>query len=151
MHGFSGKVKAAPTGDADPALLLEAGTVRAGGRELEVEESSFSGKAFVLKFKGIDSEGSARALIGADLALEGLPEPPKGAVWVADLKGIKVQDEAGAELGEVTGVYPTGANDVYEVQPPEGPSFLVPAVKEFVLKIDLKAKVMKVKLIPGLK
>lgn len=46
--------------------------------------------------------------------------------FIADLIGLKVQDEDGTELGTVKDVIETGANDVYEVEMADGRSLLCP-------------------------
>ena len=50
--------------------------------------------------------------------------------FIADLIGLKVQDEDGKELGTVKDVIETGANDVYEVEMADGKSLLLPAIKQ---------------------
>jgi len=60
-----------------------------------------------------------------------------------------VEDETGRNLGEVTGVYQTGANDIYEITGPAG-EMLFPALKHLVLGVDLKARRLRVRLPEGM-
>lgn len=156
FHGFSGKVKALSLTDV-PEHLLKADKIwilrpREEPRSLKLEDASFTGKGFILKFSGLDSKETAGFLVGAELALprEGLPDLPAETFYVASLQGLRVVDEEGLDLGELAGVYPTGANDVYEIRPEGGPTYLIPATQEVVKKVDLEARRITVHLLPGL-
>jgi 16S rRNA processing protein RimM len=156
VHGLRGKVKAASSGDF-PEHLLDAPEVwltRPGAKpeQKRLEEASFSGQSFLLKLEGLDSIETARPWIGATVALErsSLPELDGDWFYVASLQGMLVQDPDGRPLGKVKAVYPTGANDVYEIQPPEGDPYLIPAIRQVVRHIDPKAGRMTVVLMDGL-
>ncbi|WP_313526065.1 ribosome maturation factor RimM [Anaerotignum sp.] len=72
--------------------------------------------------------------------------------YTRDLYGLKVVTDDGEELGELTKVYVTGANDVYAVQKgPEGKELLIPAIKDCIKNVDIKEGVMTVKLLEGLR
>ena len=49
--------------------------------------------------------------------------------FIADLIGLKVQDEDGKELGTVKDVIETGANDVYAVEMADGKSLFAIILK----------------------
>ena len=70
--------------------------------------------------------------------------------FIADLIGLKVQDEDGAELGTVKDVIETGANDVYEVEMADGRSLLLPAIKQCILNVDVENGMMQVHVLEGL-
>ena len=69
---------------------------------------------------------------------------------VKDLDGCQVVTESGEVLGIFKDVYPTGANDVFAVRN-EKRELLIPALKEVVREIDLKARRIVVVLPPGLR
>lgn len=72
--------------------------------------------------------------------------------YTRDLYGLKVVTDDGEELGELTKVYVTGANDVYAVQKgSEGKELLIPAIKDCIKNVDIKEGVMTVKLLEGLR
>ena len=50
-------------------------------------------------------------------------------------------------MGKITDIIQTGANDIYVVNN----KILIPAVKQYILNIDIKNKIMHVKLINGLR
>ena len=58
--------------------------------------------------------------------------------------------EQGEEIGKITDVIFTGANDVYEITAKPDRKILVPAVKEFILGVNIKDKKITVKLIEGM-
>ena len=77
-------------------------------------------------------------------------ELPADTYWIHEIVGLHVKTEDGVLLGAITEVLPTGANDVYEVQPAEGGPFLIPAIAEVVRSVDLLTGVMVVRLPEGL-
>jgi len=74
----------------------------------------------------------------------------KDEYFIADLIGLKVQDEDGKELGTVKDVIETGANDVYEVEMADGRSLLLPAIKQCILNVDVENGTMQVHVLEGL-
>ena len=58
--------------------------------------------------------------------------------------------EDGTELGKITDVLQTGANDVYVVQQEDGQEVLIPAIRDCVLNVDLEAGIMTLHLLDGL-
>ncbi len=77
-------------------------------------------------------------------------ENPAPGYRVKDLDGCAVVTESGETLGLLKDVYPTGANDVFVVRG-EQREYLVPALKDVVLEIDLAARRILVRLPPGLR
>ena len=54
--------------------------------------------------------------------------------------------------GTITDVSKTGANDVYAVKKPEDKKeLLIPAIKDCILKVDIKENTMTVHLLEGLR
>ncbi len=78
------------------------------------------------------------------------PELPEGRYYFHELLDLDVVDEAGIVLGTLSEILETGANDVYVVKDPTGHELLLPAIPEVVLNVDLEAKTIKVRLLPGL-
>ncbi|MBP3628458.1 MAG: 16S rRNA processing protein RimM, partial [Anaerotignum sp.] len=69
-----------------------------------------------------------------------------------DLYGMKVVTDEGEELGELVKIYETGANDVYAVKKAEDKKeLLIPAIKDCILKVDIKDHTMTVHLLEGLR
>ena len=63
---------------------------------------------------------------------------------------MRVIDEDDKELGELTDVMETGANDVYVIKLSGGGELLLPAIKQCILSVDVNEAVMKVHVLEGL-
>ena len=100
---------------------------------------------WVLKLKGVDTPEDAETLRGALLQIpESQLHPlPEGQFYRFQIIGLLAVTRDGRELGPVKDVLETPANDVYQVQTPNG-ELLVPALPDFVLKVDLEAGKMVV-------
>jgi 16S rRNA processing protein RimM len=66
-----------------------------------------------------------------------LPKLPEGEFYYHELIGLRVVDEQDQELGVLTEILETGANDVYVVTSPDGTELLFPAIEEVFLGVDL--------------
>ena len=106
----------------------------------------------ILKLKGIDDRTGAEKHKGENIYIgkEDLRDLPEGTYHIFDLIGLQVMDEEGNTLGTLSDVIQNSAQDIYEIERENKGKFLVPAVEEFILDIDLKTKTMKVKLIEGM-
>lgn len=106
----------------------------------------------LLKLKGVDDRGAADRLrqlyvmveLGSAIPLE------EGEFYLYQLIGLEVRDEAGETLGTLTEVLETRANDVYVVKSPRYGEILIPVLNETILKTDIAAKVITVRLPDGL-
>ena len=97
--------------------------------------------AVLLSLAGYDSPETARALVGRLIALpraEARPAPP-GHAYPWQLAGCRVELEDGRVVGELRGVEPSPAHDLWIVCG-SGGEHLIPAVPEIVREVDLDAK-----------
>lgn len=78
-----------------------------------------------------------------------VPALPEGQVYKYELVGLNVIDDSNNELGTVTEIIETGANDVYVVKK-DDKEILLPAIPDVILKVDMKKKMITVHLIDGL-
>jgi 16S rRNA processing protein RimM len=109
-------------------------------------------EGLLLGFKGVttpEQAGRYRNQI-LSIAASEASELPEGEFYFHKLLDLEVVDEAGNPLGTLTEILETGANDVYVVTASAGRELLLPAIPEVVLDVDLDAKTMKVRLLPGL-
>jgi len=74
----------------------------------------------------------------------------EGTYYVHQIVGLEVWTAEGEFLGPVTEVLFTGGNDVYVVKSREG-EVLIPAITDVVLKVDLEAGRLTVRLPAGLR
>ncbi|WP_026891265.1 ribosome maturation factor RimM [Lacrimispora aerotolerans] len=154
-HGVKGEVKVFPTTD-DPARFKSLKKVMLDtGREhmdLEIQGVKFFKNMVILKFKGFDSIDEIEKYKGKDLLISRDQAVKLGPDenFIIDLIGLRVVTEDGAELGTLTDVIKTGANDVYEVRTGEGKDVLLPAIKECVLGVDIEEGIVTVHIMDGL-
>ena len=73
---------------------------------------------------------------------------PEGSYFLQDILGARVVDEQGKEIGRLAEVLERPASRIYVVQGET--EHLIPAVPEFILKIDAEAGVVTVRLIEGM-
>ncbi len=64
--------------------------------------------------------------------------------------GFKVEDEAGAELGEIVAVDDSTMNVLFVIEQPDGDEMLLPAHEEFIVKLEKKKRKVTVTLPEGL-
>lgn len=84
------------------------------------------------------------------IAAEDVPVLGQDEYRVDSILGLRVVTVEGEELGVVSEIIATRANDVYAVRGPQG-DILLPAVKQVIVAVDLGAGVMTVKLLDGMR
>ena len=154
-HGIRGEVKVYPTTDEPERFrLLETVILdaRDGQKELEIENVRFFKNQVILKFRGVDNINDVERYKGTDLLIPREEALPLGENenFIADLIDMRVVTDAGEELGVLTDVIETGANDVYVVRTPEGKELLLPAIRDCILDVDVEEKRMRVHVLEGL-
>lgn len=154
-HGVRGEVKVFPTTDDVKRFNRLKKVLLDTGKEtltLEIENVKFFKQFAILKFKGIDNIDDIEKYKGKPLFVEraNAVRLRKNEYYIADLKGLRVIDEAGEDFGILRDVMETGANDVYVVDRPDGKEVLLPAIRECILKVDLEQGVMQVHIMDGL-
>lgn len=113
-----------------------------------VERSIPHKGGITLKIEGVDDRNAAEDLRGAEFVIDRseVAELPEGSFYLFDLIGLKVVTYDGRDLGEVVQIMQGGANDVYETSS----GVLIPGIKQIVVKIDIKDRLMVIHPIPGL-
>lgn len=154
-HGVKGELKVFPTTD-DPRrfkrlkeVILDTGKERFS---LEIEGVKFLKQMVILKFKGLDGRDDVERYRRASLlvARENAVKLEEGEYFRADLIGLTVRDEDGAEIGRLKDVLETGANDVYVIALDDGRELLLPAIRQCVLEVDVPAGFLRVHVLEGL-
>lgn len=146
-HGLRGEVKILPWADS-PEFLLQFDTFYLAGKPMRVESSRVHGTCVLCKFAGVDDCNAAQLLRGkvVSFAREDA-EIPEDMVFIADLIGLPVFAE-GRQIGKLEDVLQTPANDVYVIRGEK--SYMIPAVEEFVEKVDPEQGEIHVRLIEGM-
>lgn len=155
-HGVRGEVKVFPTTD-DPtrfkklkSVILDTGKEQL---ELEITGVKFFKNMVILKFKGIDDINDVEKYRKKSLYVtrEHAVKLKKDEYFIADLIGLKVISDEDEELGKISDVLQTGANDVYVISKPGVEDLLLPAIKECVKAVDISGGIMQVHLLLGLR
>ena len=148
-HGLRGEVKVESLTDFSQRFR-KGSKLWLAGVERTVELGRIQGKTVILKLEGVNSRDAAEALRGAELTVPDLLEITEEDVYYQhDILGIRVEDEAGNELGKVDDVLSTGSNDVYVVHGERG-ELLLPALDDVVKQVDLDARRIVVDVPEGL-
>lgn len=152
-HGIRGEVKIQPWTDV-PEDLADFESFYIDGVEYQVSVSRLHKGMLLVKFSGVDTIEAAEKLrnktVFADSSLFELEE---GVYFQRDLLGLLVYDAVtGEKYGEITDIFSTGANDVYELTSDgEDPvKRLIPAIKDCIQSVDIDAGEMKITPMPGL-
>lgn len=89
-----------------------------GWRDYKVAAGHSQGKGIVAQLEGFDDRDHAAELIDSDIAIfrDQLPLLPAGEYYWTDLEGLRVLTLDGVELGKVSHLFETGANDVLVVK-----------------------------------
>jgi 16S rRNA processing protein RimM len=105
----------------------------------------------ILQFQGVNDRNEADLLREqyVMVAFEDAVPLDEDEFYLFQAIGLKVFTEEGENLGEVTEILETGANDVYVVHGQRG-EILLPAIDECIIDIDLDAGTMTVHLLDGL-
>ena len=137
-HGIRGEVKVFPTTDDVKRFKKLKETILDTGKEkltLEIESVKFFKQFVILKFKGFDNINDIEKYKNKSLYVtrENAVRLRRNEYFIADLIGLAIYDEDSQQIGTLTDVLQTGANDVYIIEMTDGRELLLPAIKECVL------------------
>jgi len=104
-----------------------------------------------MKLKEINDRDDAESLIGSYIFVkkEDRVQLPSDTFFTDDLIGCTVQDEGKNILGVLKEIMKLPAQDVYVVES-DGKELMIPAVREFILSVDVNQRLVTVRLIDGL-
>ncbi|MGQ9780121.1 MAG: ribosome maturation factor RimM [Bacillota bacterium] len=154
-QGNRGEVKAMPlTGHLERFDVLRAVVAWKDGRARPLTLTAWRAwrNFIVLGFAELTTIGEAETLRGAMICVRAEERAvlPTDEYYHDDLFGLQVLTEEGRALGRVTEILVTGANDVLVVKDEAGGEVLLPALREVIVRVDLSAKQMLVRPLPGL-
>lgn len=145
-HGVRGEIKVLPWADG-PEFLLDFHRIKIEDREYCVDGCRIQKNCNLLKLKGVETVEDAQLLRGKIVEVF-REDAPADMIFVAELIGITVYAEA-QEIGKITDVLDYPGNKVYVVEGEH--TYMIPAVKAYVLSIDIEEGCMQVKLIEGMR
>ena len=141
-HGVRGIVRVRSyTADPDDLVAYGALSDEAGARRFQVTLTGHVKGLLLARVDGVDDRDAAEALRGTDLhiARAALPPTEGDEYYHVDLLGLSAVGADGSALGRVSAIHDHGAGPIVEIQPPDGPSTLVPFTRERVPAVDLAA------------
>jgi 16S rRNA processing protein RimM len=137
-HGIRGEVRV-KIFTRDPAALGDYGPLRDGaGRTFKVVSVRPAKEVSIVRFKDIVTREAAEALNGTALFIDRSALPAdlgEEEFYHADLIGLAVLDDGGAEIGTVAAIHDFGAGDILEVARKDGPSVMVPFTRAAVPEV----------------
>ena len=122
-----------------PERLVRGREFVIGDRRYHLHDARIQGTVATITLDEVEDRSAAEALRGAWLLTPKaeLPALPAGEYYIHELVGLRVESPEGEQLGVLTDVLFTGANEVYVVRTPHGLLYL-PAVEDVVRKVDIK-------------
>ena len=145
-HGVRGEVKVLPWLDS-PEDLLDFGRVRIDDRDYTVQSCRIQKTCNLLKLTGIDTVEQAQALRGKTVHLY-RSDIDDEVIFAAELFDMDVYAN-GELIGKITDVLDYPGNKVYVISGEH--DYMIPAVKQFIISIDLESNAMHVQLIEGMR
>lgn len=154
-HGLYGEVKVRPMTDfpdrfnGSRRFFIRTRTNRGEWKVLRRQRWQ---KSFVLmQFEGIETREAAENLRSATIEIphEWRHDLPAGEFYISDLIGCRVKTDAGESLGILDDILKLSAQDLYVIKDGDR-EILIPGIREFIRKIDLKAGEILIDPIEGL-
>lgn len=141
---------------SDPARFRRLKQVRLGPtpgktRPVRVDPVSIDARGTRLRIEGVTDRTGAERLVGEYLFVDHAHRArlPRGAHYVHDIEGLTIIDQDGRARGTVKEVLKLPAHDVYVVVDGER-EYLIPAVREFIRRIDPARGRIEVVMIEGM-
>ncbi len=142
-QGIRGQFKV-KTFTAMPKSLTAYGPVTTDdGKRLLLQVISINARGqAIVRAKGVNTREAAEALRGVTLHVlrESFPEPDDGEFYHADLLGMMVKGQDGAQLGILVAIHDFGAGEVAELAPQKGSNIMVPFSRNRLIAVDMVAK-----------
>ena len=154
-HGVKGEARVFPTTDEPEIFKRLVGTSVMVGENLSLYKLTAArvqkGMVF-LKLDGVNDRSTAEKFSGHSIYVDESQVLPltEDEYFERDLIGMQVISEDGKFLGVLTKIIYPPANDVYVIKPPEGESFMIPAIKEVIKQVSVSEGKMTIKLLDGL-
>ncbi|MDD5760293.1 MAG: ribosome maturation factor RimM [Desulfobulbaceae bacterium] len=153
-QGLTGELKLIPFSGEPGDFCSFQEIILARGADLQtytVERCRSHGKFAVVKLREIVDRNDAEAQIGAEVLVlkNQMPVLSADEFYWHDMVGMRVLTEQGQELGEVTSLIATGANDVLVVTGHDQ-EYLIPVLQEIIVRQDKEAGILVISPMAGL-
>ncbi len=153
-HGIKGEMRINPWCDS-PDFAKKFKTVyfdKFGYNPVNVTASRPHGNIILMKLQDINTVEQAQKLRNQVLYIKrDDANLPKGTWFIEELIGCEVFDADNSVLyGKITDVSPTGANDVWHITDSESKEFLIPAIKDVIVDVNVEENVIKIRPMKGI-
>lgn len=154
-HGIRGEVKVFPTTDDPDRFKKLKECIIAGKRgnvNVTVQSVKFFKQYVIVKFKEFDNINDIEIYTKCDLLVtrDNAVKCEPGEYFICDLIGLRVITDEVEELGNLTDVIETGANNVYEVTSDTGKIYYLPVIDQCILSHDMTNRTVTVHILKGL-
>ncbi len=151
-HGVRGMLRIQPWSD-DSGFLADFKTVYLGDDKspFKIEKAQAHGRITLASLVGVDSIEAAEKLRNKTVFVKRDDiQLPEGRVFVSELIGCSVTDaDSGVNLGKISDVSATGANDVWHIKQGEK-EYLVPAIDDVIVSIDIDCEAVVIRPLKGI-
>ncbi len=157
-HGIRGEIKIWPQTDF-PDIRFRKGSrlvlfqpEGAARMSVEIEAARQHKNVYIVKLKGLDSIDDVEKYKGWMLKVteDQLVDLPDDQYYYHEIIGCHVVTDQGEELGTITDILTTGANDVWVVERPKRKPVLIPVIDDVLLGVDVPNKQVRIHLMEGM-
>ncbi len=155
VFGLEGHLKVHPY-SASPDRLKKLARVRVGKQvdvttEYIVDNIVFKNRQWMLKLQDVSDRTLAEEIVGMFVFVNEteVETPAKGSYFSHEIIGCEVWSDEGQFIGTVEDIYSLATYDLWAVRTRKSVS-MIPARKEFIMKVDIRRKKITVHLIEGL-
>ena len=144
-HGVRGEVKMLTWLDS-PEDMCGFSRCRIGKQDYVILSCRVQNTCNLMRLEGVDTMEKAQALRGKTVEIY-REDVGDDVIFAAELTGMRVYSQ-GKQIGELTQVLDYPGNQVYVVEGEK--TYMIPAVKAFILSTDMEKNEMQVVLLEGM-
>lgn len=153
-HGIKGEIRINPWCDS-PEFAKRFKTVyfdNKGNKPCKIISCRAHGNIILMKLEGTDTVEAAEKLRNRILYISRADAKlPEGTWFIEELIGCMVSDaDTGIIYGTITDVSETGANDVWYITDKDGKEYLIPAIKEVVMDVNVSENTVTIRPLKGI-
>lgn len=154
-HGIKGEIRLNPWTDS-PDFLKKFSVLYfddKGEKPVKVLQCRPHGNIVLLVLDGVETVEKAAAMRGKVLFMDrNDAHLKKGDYFIQDLIGCTVYDadEKTKTYGKLTDVSYTGANDVWHITDAEDKEYLIPAIPQVVIDVDVENEAVHIRPLKGI-
>lgn len=154
-HGVKGEIRINPWCDS-PDFAKKFKTVyfdSKGQNGIRVISSRAHGNVILMKLENVDTMEAAQAMRNKILYIKRSDAKLQAGSWfIEELLGCEVYDadDEQRNYGKITDVLSTGANDVWQITDKDGAEYLIPAIKEVIVSVDVVSDCVKIRPLKGI-